>query len=170
MCATRHHVNARARRYLAWTLPVVVVAALAVVFTRATPIVPIPDYAIHVAGGEPVAGDLVGLPSRDTVRLAPQATLIVTARPWTHVDGPIAVRAFLIRNGVATTWDVPVTVGDDGSATITGNAASLFPEATGDWAIVLAVGRPQALPASAAQLFEPKVGVTFLRCRAIVGP
>jgi hypothetical protein len=149
---------------------VVLVAALGFVFSRSTPTTPIPDYAIHIAGGEPVAGDLVGLPSRDTVRVAPQATLTVTARPWTHVEGAIAVRAFLIRNGVATTWDVPVSVADDGSATIKGSAASLFPEATGDWAIVLAVGRPEALPATAAQLFEPRVGVTFLRCRAIVGP
>jgi hypothetical protein len=146
------------------------VVAIALVVLRDEPTRPIPDYAIHIEGGEKVAGDLVGLPSRDTVRVAPQTVLTVTARPWTHVDGPIAVRAFLVRNGVATTWDVPVSMGDDGSATITGSAASLFPEATGDWAIVLAIGRPEALPASAAQLFEPRVGVTFLRCRAIVGP
>jgi hypothetical protein len=163
-------VNARARRLVAWTLPIAALVAMAVVFFRAAPTAPIPDYAIHIAGGEPVARDLVGLPSRDTVRVAPQGTLTVTARPWTHVEGAIAVRAFLIRNGVATTWDVPVSIGDDGSATITGSAASLFPEATGDWAIVLAIGRPEALPATAAQLFEPKVGVRFLRCRAIVGP
>jgi hypothetical protein len=163
-------VNARARRLVAWTLPVVAAVAIAVVFFRAEPVAPIPDYAIHIAGGDPVAADLVGLPSRDTVRVAPQAMLTVTARPWTHVDGPIAVRAFLIQNGVAMPWDVPVAVSDDGSATITGSGASLFPEAVGDWAIVLAIGRPAALPATAAQLFEPKVGVTFLRCRAIVGP
>ncbi|MDP9034579.1 MAG: hypothetical protein M3O50_07205 [Myxococcota bacterium] len=81
----------------------------------------------------------------------------VTIHPEGHVDGAVAVRAFLLRGDQVRPWDPAFHVERDGSVLIAGAVERLFPGVPpGDWELAVAVGRPETLPTA------PK---TILRAR-----
>ncbi|WP_437320214.1 hypothetical protein [Sorangium sp. So ce385] len=121
---------------------------------------PVPDYAVAIAGGEAgqrsANGDAV---APDIARLGPGSRLEIALRPATRVEGPVAVRAFLIAGDKALPWDVRAEVSPQGAARIAGDTAALFrgvPE--GDWEIAIAIGRPEALPDRPAELADGPPG------------
>ncbi|WP_437580116.1 hypothetical protein [Sorangium sp. So ce887] len=119
----------------------------------------VPAYTLSVAGGEvgqrSASGD-AGAP--ETVRLGPGSRLEIALRPATRVEGPVAVRAFLIAGDRALPWDVRAEVSAQGAARIAGDTETLFhgvPE--GEWEIAIAIGRLEALPDRPVELAgEPR--------------
>ncbi len=125
------------------------VAAWFVVQRRDAP-APLAAYSLSVEGGNQAQrGDR---PSPDSViRLDPASRLSLVLRPETPVSGAIAVRGFLVREGVAEPWETPAAVGAGGVVRIDGTAAALFADVPeGAWDVVLFLGRPEALPEDAA--------------------
>ncbi|WP_044985888.1 hypothetical protein [Sorangium cellulosum] len=121
---------------------------------------PVPDYAVSIAGGEAgqrsANGDAV---APGTARLGPGSRLEIALRPATRVEGPVAVRAFLIAGDKALPWDVRPEVSAQGAARIAGDTEALFrgvPE--GEWEIAIAIGRPEALPDRPAELADGPPG------------
>ncbi|WP_437818397.1 hypothetical protein [Sorangium sp. So ce1078] len=108
----------------------------------------VPSYTVSIAGGEvgqrSASGDAG---AHETARLGPGSRLEIALRPATRVEGPVAVRAFLIAGDKALPWDVRAEVSAQGAARIAGDTETLFrgvPE--GEWEIAIAIGRPEALP------------------------
>ncbi|MDP9150858.1 MAG: hypothetical protein M3O36_13080 [Myxococcota bacterium] len=81
----------------------------------------------------------------------------VAIRPSGHVDGAIAVRAFLLRGDQVRPWDPPFHVERDGSARIAGSVESLFAGVPpGDWEVAVAVGRPETLPTAPKTILQAR--------------
>lgn len=117
---------------------------------------PVPAYAMTLAGGE-VSERSASSGADATARLGPGSRLEITLRPATRVDGPVAVRAFLIQGETARPWDVHADLSEQGAARIEGDTETLFPGVPeGEWEIALAIGRPAALPDSAAEVRAPR--------------
>ncbi|MEP6655326.1 MAG: hypothetical protein ABJA82_18315 [Myxococcales bacterium] len=162
------------RRRMAWSMATVGVAAAAalVMWIRQSPApvtddgaTGLPDYAIAASGGvaetrgpAPATGmDEAATATTTTapVRLSPSSELRVTCRPDTAVPGPLAVRAFLVRDGAAREVFPQIQVATSGAvdlrlpgaqlhggpATVT--AAGEAGRPTGELLVV--VGRPQAV-------------------------
>ncbi|WP_438037595.1 hypothetical protein [Sorangium sp. So ce128] len=118
----------------------------------AVAMLPVPAYAMTLAGGE-VRERSASSGADATARLGPGSRLEITLRPATRVDGPVAVRAFLIQGETARPWDVHADLSEQGAARIEGDTETLFPGVPeGEWEIAIAIGRPAALPDSAAGL------------------
>ncbi|WP_438001100.1 hypothetical protein WMF26_16365 [Sorangium sp. So ce185] len=121
---------------------------------------PVPDYAVSIAGGEAGQRSANGDPAAPGIaRLGPGSRLEIALRPATRVEGPVAVRAFLIAGGKALPWDVRPEVSAQGAARIAGDTEALFrgvPE--GEWEIAIAIGRPEALPDRPAELADGPPG------------
>ncbi|WP_437562217.1 hypothetical protein [Sorangium sp. So ce542] len=121
---------------------------------------PVPDYAVSIAGGEAGQRSANGDPAAPgTARLGPGSRLEIALRPATRVDGPVAVRAFLLAGDKALPWDVRPEVSAQGAARIAGDTEALFrgvPE--GEWEIAIAIGRPEALPDRPAELADGPPG------------
>ncbi|AUX41650.1 uncharacterized protein SOCE26_030720 [Sorangium cellulosum] len=117
-------------------------------------LLPVPAYTVAVAGGElEQRAANGGAPA--TARLGPGSRVEIALRPATRVEGPVAVRGFLIQGGTARPWDVRADVSEQGSARIEGDTETLFqgvPE--GEWEIALAIGRPEALPKDPADVLR----------------
>lgn len=59
---------------------------------------------------------------------------------------PVDARAVLVRNGNASTWNVPIAISDEGAVRIAGRADVLFPQTTGTYEIIVALAPKNALP------------------------
>jgi len=93
----------------------------------------IPAYSLAADGGEAV--------------LRPGASFEMVIAPASPVKGAIGARAFLLRGGEVRPWNVPASVGLDGSVRIAGQVDTLFAGVPpGTWEIAVAVGRPEVLP------------------------
>ncbi|WP_437911412.1 hypothetical protein WME73_27035 [Sorangium sp. So ce302] len=122
----------------------------------AVAMLPVPAYAMTLAGGE-VRARSASSGADATARLGPGSRLEITLRPATRVDGPVAVRAFLIQGETARPWDVHADLSEQGAARIEGDTETLFPGVPeGEWEIAIAIGRPAALPDSAAGLADAR--------------
>ncbi|WP_437707441.1 hypothetical protein WMF45_27295 [Sorangium sp. So ce448] len=122
----------------------------------AVAMLPVPAYAMTLAGGE-VRERSASSGAGATARLGPGSRLEITLRPATRVDGPVAVRAFLIQGETARPWDVHADLSEQGAARIEGDTDTLFPGVPeGEWEIAIAIGRPAALPDSAARLADAR--------------
>ncbi|WP_437902283.1 hypothetical protein WME95_27050 [Sorangium sp. So ce327] len=122
----------------------------------AVAMLPVPAYAMTLAGGE-VRERSASSGAGATARLGPGSRLEITLRPATRVDGPVAVRAFLIQGETARPWDVHADLSEQGAARIEGDTETLFPGVPeGEWEIAIAIGRPAALPDSAAGLADAR--------------
>lgn len=87
--------------------------------------------------------------SSEPVRLHPSSTLEMVIRPAAKVDGAVGVRAVVVRNGRAAAWSPAVEIGDGGAVRIRERVDTVVPEKSGIWELVVAIGRPSALPSSA---------------------
>jgi len=108
---------------------------------------PIAAYSLAVEGGNQAQrGDPPSSPD-SVLKLDPASRLSLALRPQTPVSGAIAVRGFLVRDGVVRNWDAPVLLGSGGVVRVEGTAGALFndlPE--GNWDVVLVLGRPEGMP------------------------
>ncbi len=133
-------------------------AFCAVMLWPAAELPPMPAYALSVEGAlaSSRAGDsaAAGAP----VRLAPGRRFALVLRPATAVEGPVAVRAFLGRDGRWTRWQIEPRIAPSGAVRVDSAVANdssprqagLLPAGAGNWQLALAVGRRGRLPDDAA--------------------
>ncbi|XXY45103.1 hypothetical protein WME91_34385 [Sorangium sp. So ce269] len=125
---------------------------------------PMPAYAVAVSGGDQTMRSAPGAAPEDgqATSVGPGSRLEVALRPATRVEGPLEVRAFLIRDGEARPWDVKVELSSQGAARIAGDREALFQGVpAGRFQIALAIGRPGSLPAGPEDVLRAlKLGET----------
>ncbi len=144
-------------RALTWGGPALLAAAaLAVLWVPSPAPAPLPPYDLEVSGG---AQALRGPQAATAVtRLGPGDALALTLVPDVAAEGPLQVRAWLAPDGGAPRpWPVTPEVGPTGAQRIQGSREAL---GLGDWpagryTLVIAVGRPEALPAAAPAAAPP---------------
>jgi hypothetical protein len=120
----------------------------------------LPDYAVDVTGGDrKVRGDdgvrSVIEPQRDPhagavreVHVSEGSRFSIVLRPETRVEGPVAARAVLVRDGRSQEFRVPIEVAPEGAVRLVATTEDFPAPAHGTWGLVVVVGRPDALPAS----------------------
>ncbi|WP_438007561.1 hypothetical protein WME89_01790 [Sorangium sp. So ce321] len=110
---------------------------------------PVPAYAVAVSGGDQTLRSAPGAAPENglATSVGPGSRLEISLRPATRVEGPLEVRAFLIRDGEAHPWDVKIELSRQGAARIAGDREALFQGVpAGRFQIALAIGRPGSLP------------------------
>jgi hypothetical protein len=144
----------------AFALPVAAAAGLLLVFqTRSDPdgrLGPLPAYDVEARGGlkelrgaEPGAPGTPGAIARPA-RVNLDSELVVGCRPATGVEGPVAARAFVVRDGGAgPVAEVAPQVQTAASGALeirlrpfAGVAAAVDPAGPVRWTLRIAVGRP----------------------------
>lgn len=181
-----NHAKPQKSRFRANTVLALLAAALGAValfatIRKNTP-EPIAAYSLAIEGGNQAQrGDP---PKPDAIlKLDPASRLSLALRPQTPVSGAIAVRGFLVRDGVVQHWDAPVLLGAGGVVRIEGTAGALFGELTeGNWDVVVIIGRPEALPSdeelqkaaaastSLAGLSTHRIKIAYSRPRGALDP
>ncbi|MEO7331480.1 MAG: hypothetical protein ABI193_23090 [Minicystis sp.] len=79
--------------------------------------------------------------------LGPSSTFTAVLHPEVRVEVPLAAQAYLLRDGRPRAWEVPIELGSDGAARITGTKEALFPGIrAGRWEVLVIVGLPGTLP------------------------
>lgn len=107
---------------------------------------PVPAYSLDMTGGDKISRRAEDAKGGVPV-LGPGSQLSLTLRPDKNVEGAIEVRAFLLQNGRARAWPVQAEVAANGAVLVKGTRDTLFAGVpTGEWEMVLAVGRSSALP------------------------
>jgi len=118
-------------------------AVLVVVLPRQGP--PLPAYTLALSSEQGVRS---GAPGPEVPRLGPGSQLDLLLRPEQAVEGPVEVRAFLLRPGEARAWNPPLERSPEGAVRIRGPVETLLSIPPGEWTLAVAVGRPGALPES----------------------
>lgn len=116
-------------------------AILVLVLPRQPP--PLPGYTLSLSSEQGVRS---GTPEPEVPRLGPGSQLDVLLRPEQAVEGPLEVRAFLVRPGEARAWSPPLERSPEGAVRIRGPVETLLSIPPGEWTLAVAVGRPGALP------------------------
>lgn len=130
--------------------PLAVAAAVLLFFVfRSGDALPAYDVTLRAAADTRLAPAPGPASPTEPVRLHPSSTLEMVIRPAAKVDGAVAVRAVVVRNGRAAAWNPAVEIGDGGAVRIRERVDTVVPEKSGVWELVVAVGRPSALPSSA---------------------
>ncbi len=137
---------------LAATAALAAAASFALLYRPAP--APIASYVAFVEEGRSPERAYVtptDVPSTAPVLLQGDARVHVTLRPATAVQGPLAVRSFLVVDSDARAWEVPVEIGPNGTLRSAGLRRATFSGAAdGAYDLVFVVGRPEALPPDAA--------------------
>ncbi len=131
-----------------WTAAAAAAAAAVILLVNGLGRPPaLPMYgALEMAGG--IAG-WRGEEGPDPLVLAPGSPLKLTLRPDTAVQGKLAARCFLERDGELQLWDVPEPVFlKGGLVKIEGTVGRDIQIAPGEWTVWIVVGRPRKLPAA----------------------
>jgi hypothetical protein len=145
----------------ALALPVAAAAALVLVarprLDSSAGLAPLPAYEVSARGGmkvarqgEPEPAGAAGTTARPE-RVGPQTEIVVGCRPASAVEGPVATRAFVFRDGVpgsAAEIAPQVRTAPTGALEIrlrplAGVAAVVDPAAPVRWTLRVAVGRPE---------------------------
>ncbi len=129
---------------------VVAAAAALLLFFRATSNdADVSTYSLVLTGGNAITRsvDTTG----ELPKLASGSAVDVILRPQTPEKGEVAARAFLVRKGQATPWNVTPSVAEGGALRVQGQTDTLFAGVEkGRVDIVFLVGRPSALSDLAA--------------------
>jgi hypothetical protein len=78
-------------------------------------------------------------------RLRPESRLIVVAHPAAPAQGPVAVRVFVLQAARADEVWPQVHIEPSGEVEIRAPVAEVFGHRTGQWNLVVLIGRPAAL-------------------------
>ncbi|WP_164018023.1 hypothetical protein [Pyxidicoccus trucidator] len=116
-------------------------AVLLLALPREAP--PLPGYTLSVSSEQAVRA---GATEPEVPRLGPGSRLDVLLRPEQAVEGPVEVRAFLLRSGEARAWSPLLERSPEGAVRIRGPVEALLPLPPGEWTLAIAVGRPGTLP------------------------
>jgi hypothetical protein len=159
-------------RRVLWAVGVLGLAIVGVfVIGRNAPAAALPEYELALVGGDQTTYGAPVQLRADTIRVRASTRVQIVARPAMKPEGAVAARAFLIDGGAARAWSAPVEIGEDGSARIAGDAGAIFPAPSGDWDVVVAIGRPNALPTESSVvglLTSPMPTVKIIRAHVVV--
>jgi hypothetical protein len=156
-----------AGRVLTFAVPLAAAAALAFVLLRPGPEGPgLPDYRLDATAGERTLRSAEPAPA-DVPRYGPGSRIELVLRPSTAAQGPVTVRGFLNRGGELQPWAVTPEVSPEGAIRIAGPVEELLPDVTGEVELLLAVGRPEALPDAGEVLTATPKGWRLLRYRLV---
>jgi hypothetical protein len=121
-------------------------ASLAFVLRTKSAEPPLPAYELSFVGGEQIwRGDPPSDPAAPH-RFARGEHVRLFARPSTEVDGPVEARIFLRRGQDVRAWPTSIDVSSAGAVRVVASPESLPAGTEGDWDVIVAVGRPDALP------------------------
>jgi hypothetical protein len=123
--------------------PLAAAAAIALMLLRPAPLAPLPGYTLSASGGESELRSPAPRPG--PVVLAPDASLTLVLRPATSVEGPVAARFFVEREGALEPLAVRAEQAEGGSLRLSAPARELFGTHTGDASLIAIVGRPAAI-------------------------
>jgi hypothetical protein len=145
------HRRRRRRIAVGWTLAAAAVLVLAVGLRQLDrPADPVPPYAVGWEGGvhrerSPSAGSLPGEPPR----LAPGIRFTLLLTPEREVAEAVDLRGFVRRGDTLRRWPEArriARVSERGAIRISGLYGRDLTLGPGDWSLLVAVGRPGALP------------------------
>ncbi|MCU0681123.1 MAG: hypothetical protein MUF34_02465 [Polyangiaceae bacterium] len=106
---------------------------------------PLPAYDLSVRGGLKQTRGVEEPTAQRPLRLAPSSELDLTLRPATRVEGPLALRTFVVQQGKVQPWAAPVEIAPTGALRVHGAAAKLLPGLEGVVELRLVVGRAEVL-------------------------
>lgn len=159
--AAKRAASKRRARVIRLALPLAAALAAAAslaLFLRGSPVDPsLPAYALAITGG---AADQRGDDPRSPrapLALSEGSRFTITLRPETPASGPLAARAFLVRDALVSPLDVSVSTSPDGALRLVGQLGAVSP---GDAKIVIVVGRPPSMPSAPfdRRSIEPRGG------------
>jgi hypothetical protein len=131
----------------------------------------LPTYELGSVAG---ARELRGEPADDRpLALSPSARVEIVARPATKLQGSVAIRVLFARGREVHRWNIDAEISPDGAVRIARAATGPLPVAPGPWDLVVAIGRPDAMPDEDATLVSHPSdagAVQVLRIAAIVLP
>jgi hypothetical protein len=136
-------------RTLYYALPLAAAAALVLFVARPSGPggSPLPAYDVAVrAASETRGAPSVPAEPAAVTKVHPTSTLDLVVRPHESLAGTVAVRAVLVKEGVATAWNPPIELADGGAARIHGRVDALLPGRAGECEIVIAIARARSLP------------------------
>jgi hypothetical protein len=144
----------RSRRLLAVVLAPLAAAAAVVLMVRSFPgqsLVPLPEYGISANGGikelrgtDPASSQAAGMVAAPQ-RLRPESHLVAIARPDVAVEGPVAVRVFVVQGAKAEEVRPQVRIAPSGAVEVRAAVAEVFGDRRGHWDMVVLVARSEAL-------------------------
>jgi len=140
----------RARQLGGWLVGVAAAAVLFLVFRGPGSLPPLPGYTLVPSGGVQV---LRGERPNALGTLVPGSTFDLVLQPDTAVSGPVEARYCLARGSELRPWPVPkaaIRNGGDGVLRIHGTVGREIVIPPGGWTLWAVVGRPRALPDTAA--------------------
>ena len=152
--ATSAGWRSRARTYgaaAAWASGALLLSFLALRPAAFAPREPsMPVYAVAPGGAGAAEAEPSPVPEDP---IAPGERLGIVLRPEARVSTPLAVRAYLTREGEVQPWKVEVRIDENGGLHVDGTREELFGNRPdGVWEAVFAVGRAEALPATPESL------------------
>lgn len=106
---------------------------------------PLPSYVADYEGGPRLRGD-EPKPKKTLPPLEPKHYFRMRLRPATAVDGPVAAAVFCEVGGAMRKAGGKITVHDTGTVVIDGGVDEVFGDGSGSARVIVAVGRPGALP------------------------
>jgi len=106
---------------------------------------PLPAYELVARGGVKHTRGPSEPPAAGPLRLVPGSEIDLTLRPSTRVEGPLAVRAFVVQEATTRPWAAPVDVAPTGAMRLHGPVDKLFAGFEGALELRLVVGRAEAL-------------------------
>jgi hypothetical protein len=113
----------------------------------------LPPYEVSFVGGEqPLRGPSATDPGEHKFSRGQRFRILL--RPRTALQDRVGAKLFLRRADDVRVWDAPVDVSNEGAIRVVTSLDTLPPASDGAWELVVAVGRPDALPSTGAELDE----------------
>jgi hypothetical protein len=117
-----------------------------VVHVRSQPTA-LPRYDLAFVGGErDWRGEAPAVDPGSEHRFSRGELVRLLVRPRTAVREPVAARVFLRRGDNVRPWPAPVEISSAGAVRVAGSPETLPPGTEGDWEVVVAIGRQEAMP------------------------
>jgi len=149
---------------------VLAMAAAVAFFFQSSTHPAMPSYEIVIGHGDLVERSANGA-AASIPRFAPGSLCEIVLRPASPIEGKIAVRAALLRDGQMHPWSPPIEISPQGAIRIAGPVEQVFPQVSeGEWELWVAVGSPEALPKELGPrtLERAGEGIQVLRTRVVL--
>jgi hypothetical protein len=125
---------------------VVALAAGALLLVRSPKTELLPSYEVSLVGGSSQTRAAPVHASGESVVVHADGYLEIRLRPAHPVGQELEARTAALHDGKPLPWTAPVERSTDGALRIAGPVSALFPEARGNWTVLVAIGRPGAVP------------------------
>jgi hypothetical protein len=169
---------ARARPRVAYVgaaaVGVAALAAGALLLVRSPRTALVPSYEVSFVGGSSETRAVPSSSAGESVEVHADGYLEIRLRPARPVQQQLEVQTTALHDGKLLPWTPRVETSSDGALRISGPVATLFPDARGSWAVLVAIGQAGTVPrdpdsiARAAR--EPRDSVQVVRAAVTIRP